>query len=469
MHIGKATDLQRREFLRRAMLLSAYGMAAPLVSTLGAVGAASAAVRPRAAGASADYRALVCIFLFGGNDYGNTVVPYDQASYDAYSKIRLALATPRDQLTATVLNSSVPLADGRSMALAPQLASLMPIFNAGRLSVMLNIGNLVQPTSLTQYKAKSVPLPPKLFSHANQSTEWQTGDSDSLTTGWGGRIGDLLMGANSYPAFSSVNVTSNAVFMAGRRVNQYQISTSGPTAIKGLGKSVYGSSGVSSALRALVTSPRSQWLEQSLNQITNRSVDAQAASAAALAAVPTFATGYDSSNFLAQQLKMVARMIAARKALGAGRQVFFVSMGGFDLHDNLATAHPILLGNLANAMTSFYDTTVELGVADQVTAFTASDFGRTLSSNGDGTDHGWGGHHFVMGGGVNGGRFYGQLPEVSVNGPDDVGQGRLLPTTAVGQLASTLGTWMGVSDTDLTTVVPQIANFSTRNLGFMAA
>ena len=463
MHIGKATNLQRREFLRRALVLSGYGLAAPLVSTLGWVGAASAS------GSPADYKALVCVFLYGGNDYGNTLVPYDQPSYDAYSRIRQTLATPREQLAGTVLTPAVGLPDSRVMALAPQLAPLLPIFNAGHLAVMLNVGNLVQPITLAQYQAKSVPLPPKLFSHANQFAEWQTGGPDTMNTGWGGRIADLLMGANTMPAFSSVNVTGNAVFMAGKQANQYQMSTFGPTAINGLNKTIYGSSSVPTALRALITNPRSQWLEQDLNAIANRSIDAQAASAAALAAVPPFTTPYDIANNLAQQLKIVARMIAARKALGTGRQVFFVSMGGFDLHDSLVAKHPGLLANLAGALASFHDTTIELGVAAQVTAFTASDFGRTLSSNGDGADHGWGGYHFVMGGAVHGGRYYGQLPDVSVNGPDDVGQGRLLPTTAVDQLAATLARWMGVSDNDLATVVAQIANSSTRDLGFMAA
>ncbi|MEO8809782.1 MAG: DUF1501 domain-containing protein [Rhodanobacter sp.] len=463
MHIGKIKDLQRREFLRRAMIMSGYGLAAPLVSTLGLVGAASAA------GTSADYRALVCVFLYGGNDYGNTLIPYDQPSYDAYSKIRLTLATARDQLAGTVLKPSVALPNARVMALAPTLAPLMPIFNAGHLAVMLNVGNLVQPTTLAQYKAKAVPLPPRLFSHADQQTEWQTSGPNTVNTGWGGRIADVVMGANTYPTFSSVNVTSNAVFMAGKKANQYQMSSSGPVAINGLNKTIYGSSGVPTALRALITSPRNQWLEQDINAIASRSIDAQASSSAALAAVPPFVTPFDATNSLAKQLQTVARMIAARKALGAGRQVFFVSMGGFDLHDSLVAKQPGLLAGLASALASFHDTAVELGVANQVTSFTASDFGRTLSSNGDGADHGWGGHHFVMGGAVNGGRFYGLPPDVSVNGPDDVGQGRLLPTTGVDQVASTLGKWMGVSDTDITTVVPQIANYSTRNLGFMTA
>ena len=463
MHISKLPDLRRREFLRRAVALGVFGTAAPLVATLTRFGIASAATAPTG------YKALVCVFLYGGNDYGNTLVPYDPASYSAYSAIRQALATPRDQLAATVLTPSVALPNARSMALAPQLAPLKPIFDAGRLGVMLNLGNLVQPTTLAQYQARSVPLPPKLFSHPDQTNVWQEAAPENLNTGWGGRISDLLMSSNAYPTFTCVNVTQNAIFMAGQQVDQYQISSSGPTAINGLNRSIYGASGVSTALRTLITTPRTQWFEQDLNQIASRSIDAQAASATALAAVPPFATPYDSTNSLAMQLQMVARMIAARTALGNGRQVFFVSLGGFDLHDNLVAQHPVVLGKVASALASFYNTTVELGVANQVTAFTSSEFGRTLTSNGDGSDHGWGSHHFVLGGAVNGGRYWGQLPEVSVNGADDVGQGRLLPTTSVDQLAATLGTWMGLSDTDLSTVLPQIGNYSTRNLGFMGA
>lgn len=461
MHLNKTVDLQRREFLRRALALSAYGVAAPLVSTLGYVNAASAA------GASSGYKALVCVFLYGGNDYGNTLVPYDQASYNAYSNIRLSLSTPRDQLAPTVLTPTTALPDSRAMALAPQLLPLMPLFNAGKLAVMLNVGNLVQPTTLDQYRAKSVPLPPKLFSHNDQSTVWQEAAPEILNSGWGGRIADLVMSANSYPAFSSINVSGNAIFSAGNTINPYSISSSGPVAIRNLNGKIFGSSSVPNALRALISSPRSQWLEQHLNEISKRSIDLQAASAAALANVAPFSTAFDPTNPLAMQLQMVARMIAARSALGNGRQVFFVSMGGFDLHDNLVTMHPALLANVGGALASFYNATAELGVADQVTTFTGSDFGRTLSSNGDGSDHGWGSHHFVMGGAVKGGRFWGQLPEVSVNGPDDVGQGRLLPTTSVDQLAFTFGAWMGLSSTDLATVLPQIGNYSTKDLGFM--
>jgi uncharacterized protein (DUF1501 family) len=188
-----------------------------------------------------------------------------------------------------------------------------------------------------------------------------------------------------------------------------------------------------------------------------------------MAGTPALSTPFDAANPLALQLQMVARMIAARSALGAKRQVFFVSLGGFDLHDFLVAQHPGLLAHVGGAIKSFYDATVELGVAQQVTTFTASDFGRTLTSNGDGSDHGWGSHHFVVGGAVQGQRFHGQLPAIAVNGTDDVGQGRLLPTTAVDQLAATLARWMGVSDTNLPLVVPNIGNYSVRDLGLFKA
>ena len=198
-----------------------------------------------------------------------------------------------------------------------------------------------------------------------------------------------------------------------------------------------------------------------------RAIDANAALSAALAATPALTTVFDAANPLAQQLATVARLIAARGPLGARRQVFFVSQGGFDLHDFLPDQHPGLLAQVASALKSFHDATLELGVDSQVTSFTASDFGRTLASNGDGSDHGWGSHHFVLGGAVAGGRFHGQLPEVAVNGADDVGQGRLLPTTSVDQLAATLASWMGVSDSNLTLVAPNIGQYSVKTLGLM--
>lgn len=457
MKLNKLPELQRREFLRRAAALGIAGTAAPWALSLAGIGEAAAATAP------GDYKALVCVFLYGGNDYGNTLVPYDAASHAAYASIRQALATPREALAATAL----PVAEGgRQMALAPQLGKLKTLWDAGRLAVQLNVGPLVQPTTLAQYQAKSVPLPPKLFSHNDQQSVWQASSPEGATSGWGGRMGDLFQSGNGSATFTCINVSGNAVFMSGRQAVQYQVSSGGAVAINGITRPLFGSQACADALRTLITAERTHWMEAELNRVVKRSVDAQALLSTALAGVPALGTPFDTSSSLSSQLLMVARLIAARQALGATRQVFFVSIGGFDLHDLLVTQHPGLLKQVNDALASFYDATVELGVAEQVTAFTASDFGRTLTSNGDGSDHGWGSHHFVVGGAVKGGRFYGQLPSVSVNGPDDVGQGRLLPTTAVDQLAATLATWMGVPASDLPLVLPQIGNYSTRDLGY---
>jgi uncharacterized protein (DUF1501 family) len=456
MKLNRLPELQRREFLRRASAVGIAGTAAPWALSLAGIGEAAAATTP------GDYKALVCLFMYGGNDYGNTLVPYDAASHAAYAGIRQALTIPRDALAATALPVGT---DGRQMALAPQLGKLKGLWDAGKLAVQLNVGTLVQPTTLAQYKAKSVPLPPKLFSHNDQQSVWQASSPEGATSGWGGRLGDLFMGGNGTSTFTCINVSGNAVYMAGKQAVQYQVSTSGAVPINGVTKSLFGSAACSTALRSLITADRTHWMEAELTRVVKRSVDAQATLSTAVAGVPAFGTTFETTS-LSTQLQMVAKLISARQALGATRQVYFVSIGGFDLHDLLATQHPLLMAQVNDAMASFYAATVELGVADQVTTFTASDFGRTLTSNGDGSDHGWGSHHFVMGGAVKGGRYYGALPSVSVNGPDDVGQGRLLPTTSVDQLAATLATWMGVSATDLTMVLPQIGNYSQKDLGY---
>jgi uncharacterized protein (DUF1501 family) len=394
-------------------------------------------------------------------------VPYDTAGHAAYTAIRPTLATPRAQLLP--LSPNVALPNGSQMALAPQLGKLKALFDAGKLGVQLNVGTLVQPTTLAQYKAKSVPLPPKLFSHNDQQSVWQASSPEGATSGWGGRIGDRFLSANGNATFTCINVSGNAVFMSGQQAVQYQVSSSGAVAINGVTKPLNGSQACADALRSLITaSDRSHWMEQELNRVVGRSVSAQSVLAGALAGVPALGTPFETAS-LSQQLQMVAKLISARASLGASRQVFFVSLGGFDLHDFLAAQHPGLLTGVSDALSSFYNATVELGVADQVTTFTASDFGRTLTSNGDGSDHGWGSHHFVLGGAVRGGRFWGQLPAVAVNGPDDVGQGRLLPSSSVDQLAATLASWMGVSASELPSVLPQIGNYTLRDLGYFSA
>ena len=452
--------LARRSFLRRAGQLGLAGVAAPWALNLASIGEA-------AAQSATDYKALVCVFLYGGNDYGNTVVPYDNSNYARYAAIRTGIATPQADLAATVLGPRSALPGGLQYALAPQLGALKTLFDAGKLALQLNVGPLIVPTTLAQYNARSVPLPPKLFSHNDQQSVWQSSSPEGAIKGWGGKLGDLALAGNANAVFTCISITGNAVYLAGDTAVQYQVSASGAVAVSGITRGVYGSAACGAALQTLMTQASTQALENEHARVSSRSIAAQVQVNGALAGVGAFATPYPANNSLATQLQMVAKLIAARAALGAKRQVFMVSLGGFDLHDFLPTQHPPLLTNLSGAMAAFYNTTVELGLADKVTTFTASDFGRTLASNGDGSDHGWGSHHFVLGGAVKGQQFYGTAPAVAVGGPDDVGQGRLLPSTAVDQYAATLASWFGVADSDLPLVLPHIGNFATRNLGFL--
>ena len=459
-------NASRRAFLRKASSLSLAGAAAPWALNLAALGEA-------AAQSATDYKALVCVFLYGGNDYANTLVPYDTVHHEQYRVLRAALAHSRTTLGATVLDTMQPALDRYGVpyqyALAPDLFSLMPLWKAGRLATLLNVGTLIQPTTKDQYRARSVPLPPKLFSHNDQQSVWQASAAEGATTGWGGRMGDLFEAANERSTFTCVNVSGNAVFMSGRRAVQYQVTPAGSVALNALRSPLFGSAAASQALRTLVTVQRPHLMQAEHARTAARALEAHETLTAALAAGPGIATAFPAGNPLADQLRMVARMIGSAGALGARRQVFFVSLGGFDNHDALMTTHTQLLGRVGSALAAFQDALTELRVADRVTTFTASDFGRTLTGNNDGSDHGWGSVQFVLGGAVQGGRHYGVAPVIANNGPDDVGQGRLLPTMAVDQMAATLGSWFGLSASQLLEVLPNLRNFdaSARQLAFV--
>jgi uncharacterized protein (DUF1501 family) len=454
----------RRDFLKRGSALTLAGMGAPWALNL-------AAMSDAAASTATDYKALVCVFLIGGNDYANTVVAYDNANYALYQSLRPNLAYAQASLTATALNPITPLPAGRVYALAPELAPLLPLFNNTRqMAVLLNVGTLVQPTTKAQYLAGSVPLPPNLFSHNDQQTYWQASADQGASSGWGGRLGDVLVASNGNPTFTCINVAQNAVFVSGNTVSQYLVSPSGPVPLQGVQKPLFGSPACSSALQALVTNPPGPNLFQLEHaRVMLRSLSAQGVLSAALASAPHLQTTFPANNALASQLAEVVQIISVADALAAKRQVFFVALGGFDNHDGLSTTHPALLTLVADALAAFQSALAELGVANQVTTFTASDFGRTLTANNDGSDHGWGGMHFVLGGAVNGGAYYGTPPQLADDGPDDVGQGRLVPSIGVDQVAATLGAWFGVSSTDLLTVLPHLQNFdpAVRNLGFV--
>lgn len=474
----------RRAFLKRSGQLALSGTALPLALNLAAIGEA-------AAFDATDYKALVCVFLYGGNDYANTVVAYDDPSYNLYNSIRGGgagqtaggIALAKSDLAGTLLNpTTVPvdvLGKTRQYALHPSMTGMAGLFNAGHAAVQLNVGPLVVPLTRTQYSNSNrvlYPLPPQLFSHNDQQSIWQSSSPEGSTIGWGGNIGDLALSNNGNATFTCMSVTGNAVFLSGDAALQYQVSTSGAIKITpATAATVYGSSAVSSAMSSLIQQSRVHKLENEYNRVTRRAISAESSVTAALALTPP--STVFASDSLAQQLKMVARLIKGQSVLGAKRQVFLVSQGGFDLHDNLIANQPVLLDHVSAAMTAFYNATVEMGVANKVTSFTASDFGRTMASNGDGSDHGWGSHHLVVGGAVKGQAFYGTPPPVSVGNttaPEDqwhVGQGRLLPGTSVDQYAATLAKWFGVADSELSGILPNLGRFGGAgypvNLGFM--
>ncbi|MDR6853990.1 DUF1501 domain-containing protein [Variovorax guangxiensis] len=493
MHLIDPKAHTRRAFLRRSGQLAMAGSALPFALNLAAIGEAAAQAAP-----GDDYKALVCVFLFGGNDYANTVVTYDDPSYNAYSAIRGGgagqtaggVALAKADLAPTLLSPSTALADGRQYALHPSMTALAGLFNTdAKMAVQLNVGPLVVPLTRAQYNSgnrKLYPVPPKLFSHNDQQSTWQSSSPEGSTVGWGGNIGDLVLTQNSNSLFTCMSVSGNAVFLSGDTALQYQVSTGGAVKIGSVtGGNVYGSSSVKAAMAQLVQQARGHALENEYNKVTKRAVDAEGAITSAIGGAYSFGA-YPATTFpdtgLGRQLAMVARLIRGRATLGTKRQVFFVSMGGFDLHDNLIANQPGLMKQLSDGMTAFYREMVVQGMADKVTAFTASDFGRTLATNGDGSDHGWGGHHFVVGGAVKGKQIYGTPQVVSINNDSKlagydghVGQGRLIPSTSVDQYGATLASWFGVPAGDLENILPNLRNFGgnanginyPKNIGLM--
>lgn len=471
MFIGKSSEIERRAFLKRSAQLGMMGAASTYALDL--AGLAEAAAFSNAGG----YKALVCVFLYGGNDHANTLIPFDTANYARYQTIRgtagseaaNGIALARAALANTVLTppQGQTLANDITYAIAPTMPRLKALYDQGVMAPLLNVGPLIQPLTRAQFDAGVVPRPSKLFSHNDQQSTWQSSQPEGSRTGWGGRMGDLALTSNTNAMFTAINATGNAVFLSGQTAVPYQVSPSGATLYNPLQSGrLYNSTAASQALRTLLRSGSGNVMAADYAQINGRSIEYGTFVNNAVASV-TLNTSFGTGNRLADQLRVVARLIGARQALGVTRQVFLVSLGGFDHHDGLIGSHDALLGQVDAAMAAFYQATVELGVANNVTTFTASDFGRTLASNGDGSDHGWGAHHFIVGGGVRGGRFYGVAPQISTTSSDQVGQGRLLPTISVDEFSSTLALWFGVAPSELTSVSPNIGRFASPNLGFM--
>jgi len=445
----------RRDFMRLACC-SAAG--ASLVSGLSKFGLVSALAQ-----GTTDYKALVCIFLFGGNDANNMVVPVD-SRYAAYQQARSTLALPQAQL--------LPLQTGSqaNYGLHPNMPELQGLFNNQKnLAILANVGTLVQPTTQQAYQAFQN-LPENLYSHSDQQDQWQSAQlMGTPNAGWAGRVADNVQsGLNSAAQFPPIlSISGNTIFCTGDTTRPFTMNPGQTPGLQGFDSSAAAQARFM-ATQQLLTFDNGLSLVQSANSVTGAAVQYGVVLADALKNIPTLQTKFPDT-YLSSQLKQVAQVIAARSALGMGRQIFFCSYGGFDTHSDQLTQHVELMSYLSQGMSAFYQAAQELGVANQVTTFTLSEFSRTLEpgTNG-GTDHAWGSHQFILGGAVQGNSLYGTFPTLALGGPDDADQnGRWIPTTALDQYAATLASWFGVSDANLPSIFPNLKNFPTSKLAFM--
>jgi uncharacterized protein (DUF1501 family) len=445
--------IDRRQFLRLAVA---------------AGGACGLSALPRSAAAAADttgYRALVAVFLLGGNDSFNLIVPRSDPEYAVYAASRQNLAIPQGSLLP--ITPATP--DGATYGLHPSVPQLQQLFGDGRAAIVAGVGPLVEPATKGEVLDRSVLLPPQLFSHNDQQDQWQTlKGRDTLVTGWAGRTADILdadLAAQQLPM--NISIAGTVPFHAASSAEPYVIGEGGVVGYAGLDPAVFNGVLRRQAFEAVLAGAQPTIYGRALNRVHERALALADRAQSALAQAPPLTTVFPDSA-LGRQLVMVARVIAVRDLLAMRRQIFLVAIGGFDTHDVQNTAQPGLLGGVSAALAAFDAAMTELGVGSDVTAFTMSDFGRTLTSNGDGTDHGWAGHQIVVGGAVRGGDIYGTMPRLEIDGPDDVGGGRIVPTASVHQYAATLLRWYGLDESQIDLAVPGLDAFPVRDLGFIA-
>ncbi|HMO05663.1 MAG TPA: DUF1501 domain-containing protein [Kiritimatiellia bacterium] len=468
----ESTPITRRAFIGQA---ACSGLSfAGLLSTIGTLRLFNATVSAQGGPPLDDSKILVCLFLYGGNDANNMLVPREQSAYDEYARDRGILALPRN----TLLPLNLPGDDGRDFGLHPAMAPLQSIFNQQKMAIVCNVGTLVAPITKAEYLSGAAAVPPYLFSHNDQQVQWQTSVPDSpRKTGWGGRLADLLQSLNAGSQVSmNISIAGSNFFQVGEEVVQYHVTPQGS-----IGLSQYDANWTPiqqqyHAMDQMLGRSYGHLFEQEYANIINRAVANDTLLKTALSSVQDHTATFANStlptgglNPVASQLRMILRLIEARQTLGMRRQIFFAALGGFDTHDAQLEDHHALLEQLSNAVADFHHGTEALGISDRVTLFTASDFNRTYNSNGKGSDHAWGGHHIVVGGAVNGGRLYGDMPILQIQGPSDTGtRGSWIPTVSTDEMAATLARWFGVSPTDLPLVLPNIGRFAQPDLGFMA-
>jgi len=433
-------------------------------ATVGSLALRPFGVLPALAQSGGDYRALVCVFLFGGNDSNNSVIPMDDASYQAYTSIRANLA-----LTGSDLTPAVTSVSGAPYAFHAKLAELASLFSSKELAVVANVGSLVQPLTRDQYQSQGAPIPLNLFSHSDQQLQWQTSIAQgSSPTGWAGRAADYItsqgINSSSFPVFLSM--AGNTLEGTGVTSQPAAVTPGQKLELAGFTSSP-GSEARLSAFNSLLTTDTGLSLVQAANNTMSNSISDAKTLEAALGKATPLKTQFPQTN-LGAQLQEVAQIIQVASIIGMRRQIFFCSLGGFDTHANELATHNNLYPQLSPALAAFYQATQELGVAQNVTTFTESDFSRTFQpTTSNGTDHAWGSHHFVIGGAVQGGQIYGAFPAFELGGPNDADtRGRWIPTTSIDQYGATLCSWFGIPDTALAAVFPNFPNFGSNKLGF---
>jgi len=455
----KIIDLQRREFIKgslAASLAAGVWLSNPFRGSLSASAFA-------ADSAFSDDKSLVCIFLSGGNDSFNMVVPASQTGYAVYQSTRQNLAVAKDSLLSVHPRNSLDESYGFNPAIAP----LHQLFEEEKLALINNIGTLIQPVTKDEVEQGSVDLPPQLFSHNDQQRHWQTAWPQSQqVTGWGGRIADLIAD-NSALLPMNITLAGTNYLQTGTHKSAYALSPEGAAVVEAMNSDYEGNRRRLAVFESLLAQS-SHLMAREYGETVIRAMDIANLVNSALEFAPDLSTFFSARNNLTKQLAMVARMISIEERLPQKRSIYFVEMGGWDTHDNQLQAHPQLLASLAQAMSDFYSALDSIDKTETVTTFTMSEFGRTMTSNGDGTDHGWGGIQMVMGGAVQGKQFYGKMPDLNLGSEDDAADGRIIPTTSVDQYAATLAGWLGLSTSQLLDIFPNLSNFAEKDLGFMA-
>ena len=453
-------SIDRRTFIKQLGAI-------PLLSS----GLATGCLSQRALGAdSSGYRALVCVFLFGGMDNNDLLLPADN-QYDDFAFVRQSLlaehgpARARENLLALAPDNGT--SDGSTWALPPEMPATKSLFDSGNAAFVTNVGPLLQPLTRQEYLDKTAPLPPRLFSHNDQQATWQASAPEGAQFGWGGLFADAFLSSGSSSdtlSFTTIAASDVGPFLTGERAFPYRVNPGGASRVFLLGEANNGAIANDDIRQQLLGHLRGEnyagghIIRGDMAGAFASAFDTNASYNQALDGAMALNTAFPMSG-LGAQLRTVAETISIRDQLGVSRQVFFVGIGGFDTHSEQALDLPLLLADIDASVSAFFAATEELGVANDVTLFSASDFGRTLAVNGDGTDHGWGAHHMVVGGAVQGRQLIGTPPPPMLDNPFDAGAGAAIPQFAVEQLAEPLGQWFGLSDGELLAALPALKNF----------